>query len=93
MEPVVRLPWSGKISVLDPGHAGAELKRSTAGEGSHPLAGVTGPSGGEAGQDGVSVADIAGILQDGPVQSSVRSHHALHCSVARVGHVVRGWGE
>ena len=91
MQPVVRLPGCGEISVLDPRHAGAELEGRTAGERSNPLASVTGSPGGEAGEDGVSVANVTGILQDCPVQSSVRSHHALHCSVARVGHVVRGW--
>ena len=91
VQSVVGLPGRGKVAVLDPRHAGAELEGRTAGERSNPLASVTGSPGGEAGEDGVSIANITGILQDRPVQSSVGSHHALHCSVARVGHVVRGW--
>ena len=43
-------------------------------------------SAGQAGQDGVSVPDVAGVLQDRPMQGSVWGDHPLDSSVAGTSH-------
>ena len=45
---------------------------------------------GQTGQDGVTVTNIAGVLQYRPVQSTIGSHHSLHRPVAGVGHIIGG---
>ena len=45
---------------------------------------------GQTGQDGVTVSNVAGVLQYCPVQSTIGSHHSLHRPVAGVGHIVGG---
>ena len=53
VQPVHILPGGGQVSVLYPGHGGAELEGSAGRQGPHPLPGVAGPPARQAGQDGV----------------------------------------
>ena len=43
-------------------------------------------SAGQARQDGVSVPDVASVLQDCPMQGSVWSDHPFNSSIASTGH-------
>ena len=85
---VALVPWCSQVSVGDPRHLRAELKGCTGWKSTHPGACVTSSSAGQAWQDGVSVPDVASVLQDCPMQGSIGGDHPLNSSITGTSHLL-----